>query len=193
MPSVTIGALTFIYRDDLLGLFQEINVDASVDFLDGQVLIDAIRQAEASDIGRSFSKIADASGKAILSAGVRVGVTIELLDNWKIYTLKNSGAFTVGGANVVKTDSSTIFVDNPSVTYNRDSAVASTQVSTGGGGGGAFTAADVAIAVRTNLAIELARVDASIASRSSGSAIVAIDSKLDEIKTNTTGGDCVVL
>jgi len=52
---------------------------------------------------------------------------------------------------------------------------------------------DNAIAIRTNLAIELARVDASITSRSSGSAIVAIDSKLDEIKTNTAGGDYVVL
>jgi|GEM_PF-4167691 len=52
---------------------------------------------------------------------------------------------------------------------------------------------DNAIAIRTNLAIELARVDASITSRSSGSAIVAIDSKVDEIKTNTAGGDYVVL
>jgi len=140
MPSVTVGALTFIYADNLLGLTQEINIDASIDFLDGQVLINAIRQAESSTIGMTFPRIADASGKAQLSSGVFVGVTIQLLDNWRIYTLKNSGAFSTGGANIVKSDGTTIFVTNPSVTYIQNLAVASTQVSTSGS---SFTASDV--------------------------------------------------
>jgi len=190
MPSVTIDAITFIYADNLLGLTQEINVDASIDFLDGQALINAIRQAESSTIGMTFPRIADASGKAQLSSGVFVGTTIQLLDNWKIYTLKNSGSFSIGGANIVKSDGSTIFVNNPSVTYIQNLAVASTQVSTSGSGsGGSLTPADVwnytsrslttafptiptasqnATAVRTELSIELARIDQPISNGFTG-------------------------
>ena len=142
MSSVTVGVLTFIYEDNLLGLTQEINVAASVDFLDGQTLINAIRQAESSTVGMSYPPIAIASGRAQLSEGVSVGVTIQLRENWKIYTLKTGGAFAIGGANIVKSDGSNLFVNNPSITYIQNLAVASTQVSSGSGGS-SFTAADV--------------------------------------------------
>lgn len=142
MPAVRIGDLNFIYEDFGLGLFQEIHVAATLDFLDGQNLIDAIRQAEASDVGLSYPSIADAFGKVRLSPRASIGITVQLLDNWKIYTLKDSGTFSLGEANIVKPDGSSPFVPNSAVTYIQNLSVASTVV-TGGGGGAGAGAADI--------------------------------------------------
>ena len=73
-------------------LEQRIDVDASIDFLNGQTLINAIREAETSEAGMLFPKIADAK---------RVGhiIAVTLMDDWKINTLKTSGTFKVSGIN----------------------------------------------------------------------------------------------
>lgn len=68
-----------------------------------QDLVDAIRDAEYTEEGICYPKIADASGKQSLGEGVQVGITLELLDNWQVkfwdgnYIAKVSGGNLVGG------------------------------------------------------------------------------------------------
>ncbi len=72
----------------------------AVDVLD---LIRDIRQAEATDTGMYHDQIASASGNEELDAGVAVGITVNLLDDWQIrfaagaYIAKVSGGNLVGG------------------------------------------------------------------------------------------------
>ena len=66
-------------------------------------LISDIRDAEATDQGIVYGKIANASGKESLGSGVSVGITVALLDNWQIrfsagnYIAKVAGGNLVGG------------------------------------------------------------------------------------------------
>jgi len=72
----------------------------AVDVLD---LIRDIRQAEATETGIRYGQIASASGNEELDAGVAVGITVNLLDDWQIrfaagaYIAKVSGGNLVGG------------------------------------------------------------------------------------------------
>ena len=85
------GKIKFVFLE------QRVDVDASIDFLDGQTLINAIREAETSEVGMLFPKIADAK----MMHGQIIDVT--LMDDWKINTLKTSGTFKVSGINGVFT------------------------------------------------------------------------------------------
>lgn len=64
--------------------------------LDLQYLINQIREAE-DDItpGMAYSKIADAFGKQDLGGGVRVGITVVLLDGWRIRFEARTGPETI--------------------------------------------------------------------------------------------------
>lgn len=68
-----------------------------------QDLIDIIRDREDDEEGILYPKIADASGKEDLGEGVRVGITLNLLDDWQVkfwdgnYIAKVSGGNLVGG------------------------------------------------------------------------------------------------
>jgi hypothetical protein len=155
--AITGGNLTFKWED--AAIVSEIHVGASVPDLLVQDLIDGARAAEASDQGRGYGQIARASGKQTLGTGVAVGITLELLGGWRVYSTKSSGVFTVLGGNLVKGDGSSPFRPNNLITYVNLLSAAATIVTSGGGGGGdGFNASD-----RTNLG-EIKAVTDSIGS-----------------------------
>ena len=73
-----------------------ITVPISDTTLDVQFLIDEIRAAEENLApGMAYYKIADAFGKQDLGGGVRVGITVVLLDGWRVGFAARSGPDTV--------------------------------------------------------------------------------------------------
>lgn len=74
--------------------------------LDLQYLLNSIREAE-DDLspGMAYAKIADAFGKQDLGGGVQVGVTVVLLDGWRVQFEDRAGpttiAMTITGGNFV--------------------------------------------------------------------------------------------
>lgn len=83
-----------------------IEVPAPQVTLDVQTLINEIRDTEDElTPGLGYSKIADASGKENLGGGVLVGITVKLLDNWRIKFEDRPGPDTVSvritGGNLV--------------------------------------------------------------------------------------------
>jgi hypothetical protein len=75
---------------------QIINIPIQDSTLDLQFLLNSIRDAE-DDIspGMSYPKIADAFGKQDLGNGVLVGITVVLLDGWRIKFADRSGPVTI--------------------------------------------------------------------------------------------------
>jgi hypothetical protein len=135
------GNITVKWID--VGITNEIHVGSAISDLLVQDLLNACRAAEGSSQGLAFGQIARASGKEILGTGVAVGITLELLGTWRIFSTKNSGVFTVLGGNAVKSDGSSPFRPNNQITYVNVLSAASTIVTTGGGGGGSdFTSND---------------------------------------------------
>lgn len=116
---------------------QEINISSDYDTLEVQEINDVIREAEASSIGSVFSRICDTSGKEELDTdtGVSVGITLELLDNWVIYSEKTSGVFKVYGGNLLRSDGADPFKANTLITYVVVQSAASTIVSISSGSG----------------------------------------------------------
>jgi hypothetical protein len=70
-----------------------------------QELVDAIRAYEKTDEGVVLPQIANASGKEDLGGGVLVGITLELLDNWRVQFEARPGPETIAcrisGGNLV--------------------------------------------------------------------------------------------
>ena len=69
--------------------------------VDIQELIDEIRTVEATTQGIAYPRIADASGKESLSAGVNVGITVELQNGWQLHFWEGAYTATVTGGNLV--------------------------------------------------------------------------------------------
>ena len=69
--------------------------------VDIQDLIDEIRTVEATTQGIAYPRIADASGKESLSAGVNVGITVELQNGWQLHFWEGAYTATVTGGNLV--------------------------------------------------------------------------------------------
>lgn len=134
------GTITVKWADT--GLTYEIHLQNTIANILVQDLLNACRAAEASPQGSTYPSIASASGKEVLGAGVSVGITIQLLGNWRVYSTKSSGVFTVLGGNLVKPDGSSPFRPNNNITYVNVLSASSTIVTTGGGGGGSFLDAD---------------------------------------------------
>ena len=124
------GNLTFKYFD------QEIWAESIISFITAQELIDGIREAEeVINDGINFTQIALAAGKDALTRSISIGITVTLLENWKIYSQKTSGAFTVQDGNIIRHDATVPFKNNPGITYQQiltQSAVVAT-ISTGSG------------------------------------------------------------
>lgn len=81
----------------------DINVDSGFITVSCIDLYRAIQEAQASQEGIIYGKIATGSGLQDLGGGVLVGITIELLGNWQLnfptgsYIAKVSGGNLVGG------------------------------------------------------------------------------------------------
>jgi hypothetical protein len=131
--AATAGYIRFDFTNE------EINVENTIDELEVQELNNAIRAAEEDPIGMGYTQIATVTGKVALDATVSVGITIELLGNWVLFTEKSSGTFKVLGGNLVRFDQSDAFKPNTLVTNVFIQSANGTVVTTGGGG---FTASD---------------------------------------------------
>lgn len=115
----------------------EINCSNDIDTLLVQDLNNVIREAEASPIGMCFDTICNTSGKEDLDVdnGVQVGITLELLGNWLVYSEKTSGRFRVTGGNLLRSDGEDPFKENTLVSYVNIQSAASTIVSVSSGSG----------------------------------------------------------
>ena len=111
-----------------------IDVDATLDQLDVVVLYDAIKDAQASDVGIAFNTIADGSGLDNLATGIKSFLTVTLQGTWELNSLKSSGKFEVLGGNLIRADGSDTFRDNPLITYLAYFSQAGVLVETGTSG-----------------------------------------------------------
>lgn len=128
------------------GITNEIHLQNTIADILVQDLLNACRAAEASPQGVAFDSMVSASGKETLGSGVSVGITLQLLGTWKLYSTKGSGVLTVLGGNLVKPDGSSPFRPNNNITHVNVLSASSTIVTTGGGGGsGGLTDEDRAL------------------------------------------------
>ena len=110
-----------------------VSIDSGTSSLQAETLQKGARDAEESTTGITYRRIIDASGKIALDAQSQTGLTITLLRNWKILSLKTSGLLSVGGGNVVNENTGVlIFGSNPQVDTQNNTSVAGVRV-TGSG------------------------------------------------------------
>jgi hypothetical protein len=69
--------------------------------IDMQDLIDAVRDEESSRVGIADDVIATAAGKDILDTGVAVGITVTLLETWKIQWWPGNYTAKLAGGNLI--------------------------------------------------------------------------------------------
>lgn len=112
---------------------QRIDIDATVNNVLVTHLWTAIKEAQGSVEGVAYNRIASGSGKNTLGTGVETFLTVTLLDNWEVNTLKASGKFEVSGGNLIREDNADPFRDNPLITYIAflSQAGIATQIETG--------------------------------------------------------------
>ncbi|MHA2044726.1 MAG: hypothetical protein ACW99G_08020, partial [Candidatus Thorarchaeota archaeon] len=100
--------------------------------VDIQELIDEIRTVEASDLGMAYPKIANASGKESLSAGVDVGITVDLQNGWQLHFWAGAYTATIQGGNLVGGPAGDPIAYTAGVQVVLIQSAAATIVSTGG-------------------------------------------------------------
>ena len=96
---------------------QRIDIDVDIERLNVESLYRAIQEAQASEVGIAFREIATASGLDELAEGITTFITVKLLENWEINTLRVTGKFEVAGGNLIRDDGEDPFRDNPLITY----------------------------------------------------------------------------
>lgn len=91
-----------------------IQVDSPFAVVTIQELVNRIRDFEEAIVNLDHPSVGDASGKQDLGGGVLVGITLQLLDNWRVQFEPRSGplieSVSVTGGNLVATND---FSDNP--------------------------------------------------------------------------------
>lgn len=112
---------------------QRIDIDATIDNVDVTNLWTAIKEAQGAVEGMPYDRAATGSGNDVLGTGVETFLTVTLLDNWEVNTLKTSGKFEVSGGNLIRDDGADPFRDNPAITYIAflSQAGIATQIETG--------------------------------------------------------------
>jgi len=68
-----------------------IEVEAPVDVVTVQELVNAIRNWEDDQVNLDMPHVAQAAGKSALGSGISVGITLELLDNWQVMFENRNG------------------------------------------------------------------------------------------------------
>jgi len=111
-----------------------------------QDLVNACRIEEASQLGIADSRIISAAGKEVLSAGVQVGITMTLLDNWQLEFWAGNYTATITGGNLVAAsgDAMAYVVGGPQVEITLSAAAT---ITAGAGGGAGPSASAIAQAV----------------------------------------------
>jgi hypothetical protein len=120
----------------------------------------AIREAQASEQGILYDTIGIASGLNILGAGVKTGITVELLGNWQVHFPTGNYIARIGGGNLIGGPGGDPIAYSAGVQTLLLQSAAATVVSTGGGGSStAPTAAQNAAAVKLVLTPDLTRIE----------------------------------
>ena len=136
-----------------------------------QELIDIIGAAQATIDGMRMSEFAGISGNVTLSPGVAVGFTVDLL-GWQTSWASGSVAqATLTGGNIVGGIAGDVVEDvagGPQITVNVSAAATMNTANVP-------TAAQVAAAVRAELAVEIARIDVAISTRLASAGYTAPD------------------
>jgi hypothetical protein len=88
-------SLTFDHATKLIGVPQ---ADAAPLLI--QMLVNAIRDEEASERGITYDQILDATGKADLGGGVLTGITAALRSTWKLNFADGAYQAAVDGGNL---------------------------------------------------------------------------------------------
>lgn len=155
-----------------------IQVDSPVKTITVQELLDAVRNYEDELISLDLGKIANAAGKEELSEGIFVGITVELINDWRVqFEARGSQVFCyIRGGNLVATN---VYGDNPikastnvNVIMELSTSAALIEGDAGGGGGGStWTEAEKA-QIRDALGID-------------GDRVAAMEGQLQNIKTET--------
>ena len=96
---------------------QRIDIDATVDSMLVGDLWAAVKFVQSTVQGVAYNRIAIGSGSDTLGTGVATFLTVTMLDNWEINTLKSSGKFEVTGGNLIRADQADPFRDNALITY----------------------------------------------------------------------------
>jgi hypothetical protein len=95
--SFYIAPFTFRFEE------QVIDVDIGIADIDCSALYGAIKQAQASEEGIIYERVATGSGLSVLGPGVQVGLTVELLGSWQLrfpvgnYIARVAGGNFIGG------------------------------------------------------------------------------------------------
>jgi hypothetical protein len=139
----TLGPIDIVWED--IGSSDiEVQIDAAYTDLTVQESYDAIREAEATEIGMAYPILAKGSGKETLSPEVSTGITVQFLDNVFLRSKKTDGLFRFYGGNGIKENGDAPFVDNHDITQINITQAAGVIISTSGGGS---SAVDIASAV----------------------------------------------
>jgi len=89
-------AITFDHATNLINLTAPHTTDLQI-----QDLLYAIQDAEDSEDGIQYGKIADASGKADLGGSVATGITVALIDPWQLKHVVGSYQAVIKDGNIV--------------------------------------------------------------------------------------------
>jgi hypothetical protein len=107
--------LTFDFENEL------INIDAGTDVLLVTDLWTAIKRAQWTPRALVFDPIATGGGLDDLGEvdgdEIESYLTVTMLGNWELRSLKTGGKFTVTGGNLIKENGLDPFVDNPLITH----------------------------------------------------------------------------
>jgi hypothetical protein len=79
----------------------KIDVDVGSVNIDCILLYDAIKEAQATEEGIIYGRIASGSGLSVLGPGVQVGLTVELLGSWQLQFPAGNYIARVAGGNLI--------------------------------------------------------------------------------------------
>lgn len=144
-----------------------IQVDEGTTEFDVIELYAAVRDAQASEEGVLYGRIAAGSGLVALGGGVQVGITVELLESWQLRFAEGAYIARVTAGNLVGGPGGDPIAYSAGVQTLLIQSAASTVVTMGDAAHATTQAAVAAVpaAVRTELATELARMDVAISTR----------------------------
>ena len=101
---------TFDFAESLIA------VDAGASHVDCIALYEAIKRAQASEVGIAFPRIAAGSGLTQIAPGVRTGLTVFLLGGWRLKFPPGDYVATIDGGNLLGGPNGDPLAPSPGVT-----------------------------------------------------------------------------
>lgn len=108
-----------------------ITVDVGTSHIDCRTLYDAIKLAQSSEEGIAFSRIAAGSGLTAIAPGVRTGLTVVLLGDWRVQFPPGDYVATIDGGNLLGGPNADPLAASPGVTIILVQSAAATLIDVG--------------------------------------------------------------